>query len=107
MEVKLINYLNKDVADYDDFALDGEIYIGPENEDYAYEVFEFHVISVKRLYLNFEDNGIMLNRGWMISKIYDEDLIMAKIESIVSKFKKTNDEECYNELGAYFIRVTL
>ena len=49
MEVKAINYLDKEF-DYDDFIISGEIYIGPENEDYVYDVFEFNVISIKLLY---------------------------------------------------------
>ena len=73
MEVKTINYLKKEIDD-DDFVVSGEIYIGPENE-----VFEFNVISIKRLYSSFEENAIMLSRGWMISKIYDESLIEKKL----------------------------
>ena len=85
MEVKAINYLDKEF-DYDDFIISGEIYIGPENEDFVYDVFEFNVISIKRLYTNFENemgNPIMLSRGWIIVKEFDEDLIAKEIESIV------------------------
>ena len=107
MEVKSINYLKKDLVDDDDFVVSGEIYIGPENEDFVYEVFEFNVISIKRLYCSFEDNSVMLSRGWMISKNFDERLIESKIESIVSRCKHLDDEENYIELSAYFRRLNL
>ena len=107
MEVKTINYLKKEIDDDDDFVVSGEIYIGPENEDFVYEVFEFNVISIKRLYSSFEENAVMLSRGWMISKIYDESLIEKKIESIVSKCHSLADEENYIELSAYFRRMNL
>ena len=35
MEVKTINYLKKEIDDDDDFVVSGEIYIGPENEDFV------------------------------------------------------------------------
>ena len=84
MKVKAINYFDKDF-DYDDFIISGEIYIGPEDEDFVYDVFEFNVISIKRLYTNFENetgNPVMLNRGWIIVKEFDENLIAKEIELI-------------------------
>ena len=107
MEVKIINYLKKELVDDDDFVVSGEIYIGPKNEDFVYEVFEFNVISIKRLYCSFEDNAVMLSRGWMISKKFDESLIESKIKSIVSRFKYLDDEENYIALSAYFRRLNL
>lgn len=109
MEVKAINYLDKEF-DYDDFIISGEIYIGPENEDFVYDVFEFNVISIKRLYTNFENemgNPIMLSRGWIIVKEFDEDLIAKEIESIVSKCRHLDDEDNYIELSSYFRRLNL
>ena len=38
----------------------------------------------------------------MISKIFDENLIKAKIESIVSMCENSDDEKSYIELSAYF-----
>ena len=107
MEVKTINYFDKDF-DYDDFIISGEIYIGPEDEDFVYDVFEFNVISIKRLYTNFEnetDNPVMLNRGWIIVKEFDENLIAKEIESIVSKCRHSDDEDNYLELSSYFRRL--
>lgn len=109
MEVKAINYLDKEF-DYDDFIISGEIYIGPENKDFVYEVFEFNVISIKRLYTNFENemgNPIMLSRDWIIVKEFDEDLIAKKIESIVSRCRHLDDEDNYIELSSYFRRLNL
>lgn len=109
MEVKAINYLDKEF-DYDGFIISGEIYIGPENKDFVYEVFEFNVISIKRLYTNFENemgNPIMLSRGWIIVKEFDEDLIAKKIESIVSRCRHLDDEDNYIELSSYFRRLNL
>ncbi|SFG87401.1 Immunity protein 8 [Lachnospiraceae bacterium C7] len=105
MEIKTINYLKKEFVDYDDFVVSGEVYIGPENMDFVYEVFEFNVVSIKRLYSNFDDNAVMLSRGWMIVKTFDEKLIELKIESIVSRCNHLNDEENYVELSAYFRRL--
>ena len=109
MKVKAINYFDKDF-DYDDFIISGEIYIGPESEDFVYDVFEFNVISIKRLYSNFENepgNPIMLSRGWIIVKEFDEDLIAKEIESIVSKCRHSDDEDNYIELSSYFRRLNL
>jgi len=109
MEVKAINYFDKEF-DYDDFIISGEIYIGPENKDFVYEVFEFNVISLKRLYTNFENemgNPIMLSRGWIIVKEFDEDLIAKEIGSIVSRCRHLDDEDNYIELSSYFRRLNL
>lgn len=112
MKVKAINYLNKefDYDNFDDFIISGEIYIGPENEQLVYDVFEFNVISIKRLYTNFENemgNPIMLSRGWIIVKEFNEELIAKEIESIVSKCRHLDDEDNYIELSTYFRRLHL
>ena len=107
MEVKAINYIKKDFKEYDDFVVSGEIYVGPENEKNVYEVFEFNVISIKRLCQGFENNAVMIGRGWLVSKFFDESLIETKIESIVSKCKGSDDEEIYIKLSSYFRRLYL
>lgn len=50
MEVKALNFLQKDIAEYDDFFLSCEAFIGPKREPLTYEVYSFNVISIKRLY---------------------------------------------------------
>ena len=79
-------------------------------KNFVYDVFEFNVISIKRLYTNFENemgNPIMLSRGWIIVKEFDEDLIAKEIESIVSKCRHLDDEDNYIELSSYFRRLNL
>ena len=100
MEVKSINYLKKELVDDDDFVVSGEIYIGPENEDFSYEVFEFNVISIKRLYTNFENemgNPIMLSRGWIIVKEFNEN--NTKTAQILSHFQ--------GEIQEYLMRMRI
>lgn len=42
-----------------------------ENESYVYEVYDY-IISTKRLYNDFRDNGIMLKKGWWLQSIMME-----------------------------------
>lgn len=65
---------------------------------YVYKVYDFNVISIKRLYDQFPDYGIMLNPGWMIMKFYDEDEIRQKVTSLV---KQCNPENAENDEGFY------
>ena len=37
------------------------MFIGPKKENYVYEVYDFNVISIKRLYEGFPDNGITVS----------------------------------------------
>lgn len=107
MEIKAINYYKKEYADEEDFLVYGEVFIGPNDTASVYEVFNFYVISIKRLYDGFQNNdsdGVMLNRGWMIIKYYNSKLIEKEILSIINKCRKQSDEETYREIGAYLIR---
>lgn len=80
-----------------------EAFIGPYSEDYVYKVYKFNVISIKRLYNQFLDvnNGVMLNRGWMIMKFYSEKEIKQKINSIIKNCISYNDEETYLKISHY------
>lgn len=101
MELKAITIIQKEYTEYDDFFLSCEAFIGPENETYVYRVYDFNVISIKRLYNQFSDYGIMLNIGWMIMKFYDEDEIKQKVTELVRKFSSENDDEFYLKLSCY------
>ena len=103
MEIKVMNILQKDYNDDEDFFLSCEVFIGPENKSYEYEVYSFYVISVKRLYEEFQDHGIMLNKGWMITKYYDENTMKKKIRSIINNCISDTDEKTYLNIGSYFI----
>lgn len=101
MEIKAINVKQKDYNSEEDFFLSCEVFIGPENESYVYEVYDFNVISIKRLYEGFQDNGIMLNKGWLITKYYDEGAVKEKINSIIEKCTSDSDEDTYLNIGFY------
>lgn len=81
---------------------DSEVFIETENESFVYEVYDFNVISIKRLYDAFKDNGIMLNKGWMITKYYDENEVREKISSIIKNCTSDSDEDTYLNIGSYF-----
>lgn len=102
MEIKAINIKQKDYNDEEDFFLSCEVFIGPKNESYVYEVYDFNVISIKRLYESFQDNGIMLNKGWMITKYYDENEVREKIISIIENCASDSDENAYLKIASYF-----
>lgn len=102
MEIKAINILQKEYDDDEDFFLSCEVFIGPENKSYEYEVYSFYVISLKRLYETFQDDGIMLNKGWMIARYYDENEIKEMIKSIIKKCISDSDEKTYLNIGSYF-----
>lgn len=104
MRIKAINFLQEEFEAIDDFFFSGEAFIGPETEEFIYEVYSFHIISIKRLYNQFMDTGIMLNRGWMIMKYYDETEVRRKINSVIKKCIGSDDEETYFNLNAYFIQ---
>ncbi len=101
MKLKAINIIQNEYKGYDDFFLSCEAFIGPENEDYVYKVYDFNVISIKRLYDHFLDDGIMLNRGWMIMKFYNEKEVKQKVSSIIENCISDNDEETYLEISHY------
>ena len=68
MELKAINITQKEFDSDDDFFFSCEAFIGSETMPYVYEVYDFNVISIKRLFRTFPDHGIMLNKGWLIAK---------------------------------------
>ncbi len=102
MEIKAINIKQKDYEDEEDFFLSCEVFIGPENESYVYKVYDFNVISIKRLCDGFKDNGIMLNKGWLITKYYDESKVREKISLIIKNCTSDCDEDTYLNIGSYF-----
>ena len=69
---------------------------------YVYEVYDFNLISIKRLFRTFPDHGIMLNKGWLIAKNYNEQEIKDKIISIIGKCTGKSDEDTYKNLCSYF-----
>lgn len=102
MEIKAINIKQKDYKDEEDFFLSCEVFIGPKSESYIYEVYDFNVISIKRLYESFQDNGIMLNKGWMITKYYDESEVKQKVNLIIKNCISDTHENTYLNIGSYF-----
>lgn len=101
MELKALNIIKHEYKGYDDFYLLCEAFIGVENETYAYKVYDFNVISIKKLYNDFLDDGIMLNRGWMIMKYYNEEEIREKIISIIHNSTSHDEEETYANIDHY------
>ena len=103
MELKVINIIQNEGNGYHDFFLSCEVFIGPENQDYVYKVYDFNVISIKRLYNQFldVDSGVMLNRGWFIMKFYNEKEINQKINSIIKNCISDNDERTYQKISQY------
>lgn len=109
MEIKAIHYLQREIIDEEDFYFLGEMFIGPENEPGVYEIYDFNIISIKRLYNKYQSNepdgiGFMLNRGWVILKYYNERIVENELNSIVQKCEMKNIEEAYEKLDSYFIR---
>lgn len=102
MEIKAINVKQKDCREEDDFFLSCEVFIGPKNEAYVYEAYDFNIISIKRLYYEFPQNGVMLNKGWMIMKYYNESEVRSKIDSIISSCSASNIEDTYLNISSYF-----
>lgn len=107
MIVKAINYLGKKIEDDEDFLLTADVFIGPEEEIYYYEVYRVYIISIKRLCRDFRDDDsdeVMLNRGWMITKYLNEKAIKAKLESIVHSCERLSNgtaEDTFRLIGSY------
>ena len=105
MIVKALNSLQEEYGeDLEDFFFSYQAFIGPEEITGAYEVYDFNLISIKRLAKDFSDYGIMLNRGWMITKNFDEGEIKRKIESIIKKCVDKDDEVTYNNIARFLRR---
>ncbi|CVI70930.1 hypothetical protein NDGK_02037 [Clostridiales bacterium CHKCI001] len=99
MILKALNTLQEDLGEeIEDFFFSYKAFIRPENINGAYEVFEFNLISIKRLMAGFPDVGIMLNRGWMITKFFDEQDVIKKIICIC---KEDNHNNTYLKIGTY------
>ena len=101
MELKAWNILTHEYHDCDDFHLIGEAWIGPDDQPFVYRVYNFDVISIKRLYDGFADCGIMLNWGWMITKYYDEAEILQKLNAIIRLCTSQDEETTYSKLEHY------
>lgn len=101
MELKAINIIQKDYKSYEDFFISAEAFIGPENETYVYKVYSFYIVSLKRLYEEFMDEGIMLNRGWMITKYYNEYMVEEKIKEIIKICTCQNDDDTFMKINSY------
>lgn len=80
------------------------MFIGPEEIEGAYEVYDFNLISIKRLARDFSDFGIILNRGWMISKYFNEEQIKWEIEYIIKKSIDKSDEIAYKNIAMFLRR---
>ena len=104
MEIKALNIKQNDCLDEKDFFLSCEVFIGPKDEAYVYEIYDFNIISIKRLYDEFPDDGVMLNKGWMIAKYYDENEVRCKINSIIQSCIAENDEKTYSNIS-YYLRI--
>jgi hypothetical protein len=109
MEIKAINYIRKEIVNEEDFFFSGELYIGPEDEPGVYEIYDFDMISIQRLYNVYQINepleiGFMLSRGMIILKYYNEKIVKREINSIVQKCNMKTIEETYNKLDRYFRR---
>lgn len=101
MELKTINILQKDYKSDEDFFLSVQAFIGPEQKPYEYEVYRFYVISLKRLCEEFMEEGVMLNRGWMITKYYSESMIEEKIKELIQICASQNDDDTFLKLNSY------
>ncbi|MBR1737402.1 MAG: hypothetical protein IJ736_10375 [Firmicutes bacterium] len=104
MQIKAIHIIQKDYADEEDFFMECEVFIGPEDEEYAYEAYDYKVISLKRLTERFNDDDVMLNRGWMIVKYYEESEIRNKINGIIRRCTVKDEEDTYRNIGSFLIR---
>ncbi|GLB24065.1 hypothetical protein LXJ15735_03060 [Lacrimispora xylanolytica] len=105
MIIKALNSLQEEFGDdIDDFFFSYQVFIGPEEVDGACEVYDFNLISIKRLARDFSDFGIMLNRGWMISKYFDEEQIKREIEYIIKKSINKDNEISYNNIAMFLRR---
>lgn len=105
MIIKALNSLQEEFGeDIDDFFFSYQVFIGPEEIDGAYEVYDFNLISIKRLAKDFSEFGIMLNRGWMITKYFDEEQVKSEINSIIKKCSNLNDEITYNNIAKFLRR---
>ena len=105
MIIKALNSLQEEFGeDVDDFFFSYQVFIGPEQINGAYEVYDFNLVSIKRLARDFSDFGIMLNRGWMITKYFDEEQVKCEIESLIKKCFNKDDEITYNNIAMFLRR---
>ena len=105
MITKALNSLQEEFGeDVDDFFFSYQVFIGPEEIDGAYEVYDFNLISIKRLARDFSDFGIMLNRGWMITKYFDEGQVKSEIEYLIKKCFNNDVEITYNNIAMFLRR---
>lgn len=105
MIIKALNSLQEEFGqDIDDFFFSYQVFIGPEEIYGAYEVYDFNLISIKRLARDFSDIGIMINRGWLITKYFDDKQVKSEIESLIKKCFDKDDETTYNNIAMFLRR---
>lgn len=47
------------------------------------------------------EEGVMLNRGWMITKYYSETMIEEKIKELIQICASQNDDDTFLKLNSY------
>ena len=47
------------------------------------------------------EEGVMLNRGWMITKYYSETVIEEKIKELIQICASQNDDDTFLKLNSY------
>lgn len=99
--LKNLRITQEDIENVDDFFYSYEALIGPEEIDYAYELYELNVISIKRLNNSFPDDGIMLNRGWFIMKYFDEKQLEFEISKIIMNCNTSDTDEMYQKINNF------
>lgn len=103
--LKNLRITQEDVEEVDDFFYSYEALIGPEEIDYAYEVYELNVISIKRLNETFPDDGIMLNKGWFIMKYFDECQLECEINKRLANCNTSDIDEMYQKINSFLRHV--
>lgn len=104
--LKNIRVTQEDIGkDIEDFFVSFEALIGPDDNAYVYEIYEFYAISLKRLIDTFPESGIMHNKGWFIMRYYDITEIEIELKEIIEKSCKSG-KDIYSEIDCYLFRIS-
>lgn len=88
--------------DIDDFYVSYELDVGPKEIKCAADLFNFTVVSPKRLEKMVCDGNVEIGRGYFIMTDFNETSIRATVERIIKKCQVDDFEKTNINLSKYF-----
>ncbi|WP_028401810.1 Imm8 family immunity protein [Ectobacillus panaciterrae] len=88
--------------DIDDFYISYELDIGPSDSKYPSDLFNFDVVSPKRLNRILEHTQIEIGRGYLIMNDFNTHTVTTTVNRLVNTCRGKDLEQSIQMLSQYF-----